>query len=76
MVVSSMSSLSWRDGPVADGDVALRLSMLEQRHLDTLAQMVLRATTMRWKSSCSRADMYGCLGRVGVVPLAAPDVLS
>ena len=64
--VSSKSPLSWRDGPAADGDMALRFSLLEQRHLDTLVQMVVRAsTTTRWKSSCSRADMSSMSGKGG-----------
>ncbi|KAH0858859.1 hypothetical protein HID58_087120, partial [Brassica napus] len=36
---SSESPRRWRDGPAADGDLAHTLALLEQRHLDTLAQM-------------------------------------
>ncbi|KAF3566732.1 hypothetical protein DY000_02015968 [Brassica cretica] len=40
LVVSSLEvSLRWRDGPAADGELSRTLRLLEQRHLDTLAQM-------------------------------------
>ena len=62
------SSLRWRDGPAADGKLALTLALLEQRHLDTLAQMAVRAsTTTRWKSPSSRVDMSGIGGNGGSV---------
>jgi len=43
---------------MADGELALTLALLEQQHLDTLAQMALRAsTTTRWKSPSGRVDI-------------------
>ena len=65
-MVSSESSLCWRDGPAADGELALALALLEQRHFDTLAQMAVRAsTTTRWKSPSGRVDMSGICGNGG-----------
>ena len=65
-MISSESPLRWRDGPAADGDLALTLALLEQRHLDTLAQMAVRATTTtRWKSPSRRVDMSGMGGNGG-----------
>ncbi|KAF2583384.1 hypothetical protein F2Q68_00006740 [Brassica cretica] len=55
-VVSSLEvPLRWRDGPAANGGLAHTLLLFEQRHLDTLAQMAVRAsTTTRWKSPSGR----------------------
>ena len=62
-MVFSESSLRWRDGAAADGELALTLAMLEQRHLDTVAQMAVRtSTTTRWKSPSGRVDMSGIGG--------------
>ncbi|KAG5384164.1 hypothetical protein IGI04_035634, partial [Brassica rapa subsp. trilocularis] len=65
-MVSSESSLHWRDGPAADGELGRTLILLEQRHLDTLPQMAVRAsTTMCWKSPSGRVDMSGIGGNGG-----------
>uniref|UniRef100_A0A0D3AAM5 Uncharacterized protein n=1 Tax=Brassica oleracea var. oleracea TaxID=109376 RepID=A0A0D3AAM5_BRAOL len=48
------------------GELARTLLLLEQRHLDTLAQMAVRAsTTTRWKSPSGRVDMSGVGGNGG-----------
>ena len=57
--------LCWRDGPAVDGELARTLLLLEQRHLDTLAQMAVRASTTRWKSPSRRVDMSGIGGNGG-----------
>ena len=58
MVSSLKVHLPWRDGPAANGELARKLLLLEQRHLDTLAQMAVRvSTTTRWKSPSKRVDM-------------------
>ena len=55
--------LRWRDGPAADDELAHTLLLLEQRHLNTLAQMAVRiSTTTHWKSPSGRVDM-SCMGR-------------
>ncbi|KAF2559495.1 hypothetical protein F2Q68_00016238 [Brassica cretica] len=60
--------LRWRDGPAANGELARTLLLLEQRHLDTQAQMALRtSTTTRWKSPSGRIDMSGIGGNGGSV---------
>ena len=66
MVSSLEVPLHWRDGPAANGELARTLLLLEQRHLDTLAQMAVRAsTTMRWKSPSGCVDMSGIGGNGG-----------
>ena len=66
MVSSLEVPLRWRDGPAANGELARTLLLLEQRHLDTLAQMAVRAsTTTRWKSPSGRVDMSGIGGNGG-----------
>ncbi|KAF2619386.1 hypothetical protein F2Q68_00039129 [Brassica cretica] len=39
--------LCWRDGPAANGGLARTLLLLEQRHLDTLAQMAVGMAGVR-----------------------------
>ena len=66
MVSSLEVPLRWRDGPAADGELARTLLLLDQRHLDTLAQMSVRAsTTTRWKSPSGRVEMSGIGGNGG-----------
>ena len=66
MVSSLEVPLRWRDGPAANDALARTLLLLEQRHLDTLAQMAVRAsTTMHWKSPSGRVDMSGIGGKGG-----------
>ena len=66
MVSSLEVPLRWRDGPAASGELACTLLLLEQRHIDTLAQMAVRAsTTTRWKSSSESVDMSGIGGNGG-----------
>ncbi|KAF3578465.1 hypothetical protein DY000_02031227 [Brassica cretica] len=66
-VVSSLEvSLPWSDGPTTNGELACTLLLLEQRHLDTLAQMAVRAsTTTRWESPSGHVDMSGIGGNGG-----------
>ena len=58
--------MRWRDGPAADGELARTLLLLEQRHLDTLAQSGI-STTTNWKSPSGRVDMSGIGGNGGSV---------
>ena len=58
--------MRWRDGPAADGELDRALLLLEQRHLDTLAQMAMRAsTTTRCKSPSGCVEMSGIRGNGG-----------
>ncbi|KAF2553247.1 hypothetical protein F2Q68_00033974 [Brassica cretica] len=60
------SPLCWHDGPSVDGELARTLLLLEQRHLDTQAQMAVKAsTTTRWKSPLGRVDMSRIGGNSG-----------
>ncbi|KAL0645607.1 hypothetical protein Bca4012_043898 [Brassica carinata] len=62
-LVPSELPLRWRDGHAADGELARTLLLLKQRHLDTQAQLAVRAsTTTRWKSLVS-AGMVGARPR-------------
>ena len=66
MVSSLEVSLRWQDGPAADGELSRTFRLLEQRHLDTLAQMSVRASmTTRQKSPSGRVDMSGMGGKGG-----------
>ncbi|KAF3538268.1 hypothetical protein F2Q69_00023405 [Brassica cretica] len=57
MSISSQElPLRWRDGPAADGELARTLLLLEQRHLDTLAQMAADpAEVLQGAGPCSIA---------------------
>ena len=66
MVSSLEVPLRWRDGPAANGELARTLLLLEHQHLDTLAQIAVRAsTTTRLKSPSGRVDMSGIGGNGG-----------
>ena len=66
MVSSLEVPRRWRDDPAANNELACTLLLLEQRHIDTLAQMAVRAsTTTRWKSPSGRVDMSGIGGNGG-----------